>query len=90
MAGTEGGQPKATERDPTTGQSNGRPPARDPYTGPREQLNELSLLKARLSNEEFTRQLAQLRCELARLHDALSIATEPTPAIWKPALKEAA
>jgi len=44
------------------GQSNGRPPARDPYTDPRKQLEEL--LKARLSNEEFTRQLAQLRCEL--------------------------
>jgi len=50
------------ERGHHMGQSNGRPPARDPYTDPRKQLEEL--LKARLSNEEFTRQLAQLRCEL--------------------------
>ena len=52
----------AVERGHHMGQSNGRPPARDPYTDPRKQLDEL--LKARLSNEEFTRQLAQLRCEL--------------------------
>ena len=52
------------ERGHHMGQSNGRPPACDPYTDPRKQLDEL--LKARLSNEEFTRQLAQLRCVLAR------------------------
>ena len=58
------------ERGHHMGQSNGRPPACDPYTDPRKQLDEL--LKARLSNEEFTRQLAQLRCELLTARARLS------------------
>ena len=58
-AGTEGGQPKATDRDPTTGQPNGRPPACDPYADSREQpvkpqqWEELSVCHAQATCEQL-------------------------------------